>query len=111
MESLILDLFSITNIYRIVQEGLSNIQKHAEAGHVHVAVSYSYPSVIIRIIDNGKGFDVEKRMSALTAEKRMGLRSMEERSRLLGGTFKVKSSPMQGTEVHIELPYGEKNHG
>ena len=111
MEQLILDLFSLTNIYRMIQEGLGNIQKHAEAGHVHVALSYSHPYVIIRIIDNGKGFDVEKRMSALTTEKRMGLRSMEERSRLLNGTFEVKSSPMHGTEVHIRLPYGEKNHG
>ena len=111
MERLVLDLFSLTNIYRMIQEGLGNIQKHAEASHVHVALSYSHPYVIIRIIDNGKGFDVEKRMSALTAEKRMGLRSMEERSRLLNGTFEVKSSPMRGTEVHIRLPYGEINHG
>ncbi|EFK10231.1 PAS domain S-box protein [delta proteobacterium NaphS2] len=110
MERLILDLFSITNIYRMVQEGLVNIQKHAAASHVHVALSYSHPCVIIRITDNGKGFDVEKRVSASTAEKHMGLRSMEERSRLLGGTFNVKSHPMHGTEILIQVPYGRKNH-
>ncbi len=111
METFGLDNFAMTNIYRVVQEGLINVQKHAEASHIHVTLSYSYPHIIIRITDNGKGFDVEKRLSVLTAEKRMGLRSMEERSRLLGGTFTVKSHPMRGTEVHIRLPYKEKIHG
>ncbi len=111
MEKLGLDDLALTNIYRIVQEGLNNVQKHAEANHVRVAVSHSHPHIIIRITDNGKGFNAEKRMSVLTTEKRMGLRSMEERSRLLGGTFTVKSVPTKGTEVHIRLPCEEKING
>ncbi len=106
--SLTLAPFTMTNIYRMFQEGLINIQKHAEASHVHAAISYSHPHLIIRITDNGKGFDVEKREAALTQEKRLGLRSMKERARLLGGTFTVKSSPMQGTQIQVRIPYEEK---
>jgi PAS domain S-box-containing protein len=107
MEPIELNDLAVINIYRLIQEGLNNIQKHAGASHVHVTVSYSHPDILIRIIDNGKGFDVESRLSTITSEKRMGLRSMEERTKLLGGAMTLQSIPMQGTKVHIRVPYGE----
>ena len=76
--------------------------------NVNVTVSYAHPDILIRITDNGRGFDTKKRLAALTSEKRMGLRSMEERAKLLGGEMTLRSQAMKGTGIHIRLPYGEK---
>lgn len=111
MENITLDNFAMINIHRLVQEGVNNIRKHAEASHVMVTCSYDYPEIVISIIDNGKGFDVEKRLATITSERRMGLRNMEERIRLLGGTIAVHSQVMGGTSIRIRLPYEGKIHG
>jgi len=111
METIELDDFTMINIYRLVQEGLNNVFKHAQASHVDVMFSYSHPDIVLRITDNGKGFDVEKRLAALTSEKRMGLRSMQERVTLLAGTMSVQSMPMYGTKIYIKLPYGNDVDG
>jgi signal transduction histidine kinase len=71
----------------------------------------SSPDVILRIEDDGKGFDVEKRMALLTAEKRMGLRSIEERVKHLKGRMTLRSTPGRGTHVMVELPLKEKPDG
>jgi PAS domain S-box-containing protein len=99
------------NLYRLVQEGLNNIGRHAKAKHATVKMVMSHPSIILRIVDDGRGFDVEKRLAALTEEKRMGLRSMEERVRLLGGQMEVKSHMGKGTNILIEVPFVEKERG
>ena len=111
MENIGLDDFAGIHIYRLVQEGLNNVYKHAQASHVDVMFSYTHPDIVLRITDNGKGFDVKKRLSAITSEKRMGLRSMQERVMLLGGTMSVQSKPMQGTKIFIKLPYGKDFDG
>jgi len=108
MENMEIDSFTAINIYRQVQEGLFNVRKHAEAGRVRVTCSLIGSEIVICIIDNGKGFDVAKRMASLTAEKRMGLRSMEERASLMGGAMTVWSKPTQGTRISIRIPYGKK---
>ncbi|MGB5156473.1 hybrid sensor histidine kinase/response regulator [Desulfobacterium sp. N47] len=99
------------NLYRLIQEGLNNIRKHAAASHADIKLVASYPNIIIRIEDNGKGFDVNKRLAGLTNEKRMGLRSMEERVGLLEGKIAVTSQPGKGTKIFIEIPFKEKNNG
>jgi len=98
-------------LYRLIQEGLSNIQKHAEASHVTIRLSASFPHVILRIEDNGKGFDLEERLEAAFMEKRMGFRIMEERAALLDGKMKMESRPNQGTKILVEIPYKEKRIG
>jgi signal transduction histidine kinase len=110
MENIELDDFTKINIYRLVQEGLNNVNKHAQASHVDVMFSYTHPDIVLRITDNGRGFDVEKRLAAITAEKRMGLRSMQERVTLLGGMMSVQSIPLHGTKITIKLPYGKDFH-
>ena len=67
-----LDPDTVINLYRMVQEGLNNIKKHAEEGNAVIRLVASSPDVILRIEDDGKGFDVKKRLALLTAEKRMG---------------------------------------
>lgn len=111
IDQLNLDADTEINLYRLVQEGLINVRKHAEAAHVGVRMVASFPDLILRIMDDGKGFDVEERRRSLTRERRMGLRSMEERVRWLGGTMNVKSSPGKGTRIAIHIPHKESPGG
>jgi PAS domain S-box-containing protein len=108
MDHLRLDFDTDINLYRLVQEGLMNIQKHADARHVSIRLVASYPNIILRIEDDGKGFDVKERLVTALNEKRMGLRSMEERVNLLEGKIRIQSRPGKGTKVLIEVPYEEK---
>ena len=99
------------NLYRLVQEGLTNIRKHAAAGQVTLKLVAAFPNIILRIKDNGCGFDVKARAAATGQEKRMGLRSMQERVTLMNGKLKLQSKPGQGTKVTITLPFVEKKNG
>ena len=99
------------NQYRLVQEGLTNIRKHAAAGQVTLKLVAAFPNIILRIKDNGCGFDVKARAAATGQEKRMGLRSMQERVTLMNGKLKLQSKPGQGTKVTITLPFVEKKNG
>jgi signal transduction histidine kinase len=96
------------NLYRLVQEGLTNIRKHAAASRATVKLAAAFPNIIIRIEDNGRGFDVQQRAAANNHEKRMGLRSMQERVNLMNGEMKLQSKPGQGTKVAVKLPFEEK---
>lgn len=98
------------NLYRIIQEGLWNIKKHADAAHVIVRLVASFPNIILRIEDDGKGFDVKTRLLETSNEKRMGLRSIQERVRLLEGKMRIQSIPTEGTKIYIEVPHKEDNH-
>jgi len=91
-------------LYRLIQEGLININKHAAATLAVIRLVSSFPNIILRIEDNGQGFDVIKRQSEAVEEKRLGLSSMEERVTLLQGKMKIDSQPGQGTRVFIEIP-------
>lgn len=97
------------NLYRLIQEALRNINKHADATSVSIRMVASFPWIILRIEDNGQGFDVRKRMVEAFAEKRMGLRSMQERVSLLNGKMRIKSRPKEGTKIFIEVPYKERS--
>ena len=92
------------NLYRLVQEALTNVRKHASATRVTIRLTASHPMLILYIEDNGKGFSVKKRLAEAIMEKRMGVRSMEERVSLLGGTMKLTSAPEEGTRIRIEVP-------
>ena len=96
------------NLYRLLQEALNNVKRHADADNVIVRLISSFPSIILRIQDNGTGFDIKSRLIETQKEKRMGLRTMEERASLLGGTMAIQSSPMKGTKIIIKVPYEAK---
>jgi signal transduction histidine kinase len=96
------------NLYRLVQEGLNNIRRHAAASQATVKLVGTYPNIILRIEDDGKGFDVAERARAADSEKRMGLRSMAERVRLIQGELQIRSQPRKGTRIFIKFPYQEK---
>jgi two-component system, NarL family, sensor kinase len=89
-------------IYRIVQEALSNVRKHAAAGHVVVDVARREGQLELRIEDDGAGFILAAVQQGDTSG--FGLRGMNERARLLGGTLEVCSAPGSGTQITASLP-------
>lgn len=105
IDGLNLDFDTKINLYRVIQEGLNNIKKHAEAQNATIRLIASFPNILLRIEDDGKGFDTKQRMAATVEEKRMGLQSMKERIKLLDGTFRIHSQPGGGTRIFIEVPY------
>ena len=107
IDSLSLRFDAEINIFRLIQEGLNNIWKHAEASHAVVRLVGAFPNIILRIEDDGIGFDVKKRRDAAIDEKRMGLRSMEERVHLLRGEMTIRSKPEEGTIILVKFPYAE----
>jgi signal transduction histidine kinase len=105
MDELKLDYHTEINLYRLIQEGLNNVMKHAEARRVSIKLVASFPKIILRIVDDGKGFDIKNRLQEAASEKRMGLRSMEERVSLLGGSMRINSRSAKGTKIFIDVPY------
>jgi signal transduction histidine kinase len=93
-----------TALYRIVQEALTNIAKHAHARRVHLRLSRKASGVTASIEDDGIGFDVQERMAADAPGSGAGLFGMQERVALWGGTFTIQSRPDQGTRIFVELP-------
>jgi PAS domain S-box-containing protein len=87
-------------LFRIAQESLTNITRHAQATEVGIYLQQQGDSLHLEVRDNGRGFLVE----SPTAEKTFGLLGMRERSLALGGTFKIDSSPGLGTVVNVWVP-------
>src|SRR5262249_15803923 len=87
------------NAYRILQEALRNVAKHAQAKEVTVALHVAAASVALTVRDDGVGFT-----PGAVDGKRLGLLGMRERAELLDGTFAVESQPAKGTEVQVTMP-------
>jgi two-component system sensor histidine kinase UhpB len=93
-----------TALYRIAQEALTNIAKHAQARHVQLRLSYQASQVTASIEDDGVGFDVQKKMTVDATGAGAGLFGMRERVTVFGGSLTIQSRPEQGTRLLIELP-------
>lgn len=91
-------------IYRIVQESLTNVLKHAAARHVSVILERRGGQIVLIVEDDGRGFDPEALEQHPGAERRLGLLGMEERVALVGGTFTVESTPGSGTTLFVRIP-------
>lgn len=104
LEQIRIDSDTEINMYRLVQEALNNIRKHSHATKASVRLIASYPHVILRIEDNGIGFDMSLQENMEIIDKHMGLRSMEERVSLLGGKMVLKSGQGEGTRIFVEVP-------
>jgi PAS domain S-box-containing protein len=92
-----------TNVYRMVQEGLNNLIKHSQARQAVVTVERDIRAVRLRISDDGVGFDTSEEGKG----QGLGLTSISERVRMLGGKLKIESTPGHGTQLAIELPIAE----
>lgn len=106
VDELKLDFDTEINIYRIIQEALNNIRKHANSTYVTVNLLTSFPHIILKIEDDGDGFDLESRRIEALKEKRMGLQSMAERAKLMSGEFTLRTQLGKGTMIRVTLPYG-----
>ncbi len=91
-------------LFRIVQEALNNIRRHAQAPEASVVIDFSGDKVKVTISDNGRGFALSGRVDDLPRSGKLGLVGMQERARLLGGTLKVQSTPGKGTTLIVEVP-------
>jgi signal transduction histidine kinase len=99
-------------LFRIVQETIHNIIKHAAAKKITAAISFSDSDMQIKIKDDGKGFDVSPLNDAGNQIFGLGLRNMTNRATLIGAKFSIASIIDQGTEVYISLPFnGDTNEG
>jgi PAS domain S-box-containing protein len=90
-----------TALYRIVQESLTNVARHAQATRVDVLVARRDDQVVTIVEDNGSGFDPESAMQT----SRLGLLGMRERAEMLNGRLVIESVPGSGTTVLVEVPY------
>ena len=98
------DAVKIT-IFRIIQESLNNVIKHARATHVNIHLHFEEKNVRINVFDNGIGFDRDQVQQRRSSRPSLGLAGMEERAGLLGGTVTVQSRPGYGTEIEALIPY------
>ena len=87
-------------LYRIVQEGLRNVANHAGVGEASVSLTQKSGLVELRIVDQGRGFD----RNGPAARRGLGLLSLKERARLVGGTCEITSMPDRGTSLHVQVP-------
>ncbi|MFQ5814363.1 MAG: ATP-binding protein [Anaerolineae bacterium] len=107
---LALDSLAEVTVFRVVQECLSNVQKHANASKVEVRLRGTKTGLELRVQDDGQGFDPNDVVSG-TIGKGVGLMSMRERAELVGGRLSVQSSPGTGCQVTLYVPAKEVEVG
>jgi len=90
-------------LFRIAQEALRNVRKHARATETVVKVDFVDHKVYLSVSDNGRGFEVPDDMDAVVRGNKLGLLGMRERALLLGGSFSLQSQPGKGTRLRIEV--------
>jgi PAS domain S-box-containing protein len=92
------------NIYRLFQESLTNIAKHAQATQISVRIDKQDACVTFAIEDNGKGFDPQAEMNRESGQRGIGLATMHERSRMAGGRLEIRSQTGTGTRLIFTIP-------
>ncbi|RZB35357.1 MAG: hypothetical protein SRB2_03155 [Desulfobacteraceae bacterium Eth-SRB2] len=95
-------------IYRIFQEAITNIDKHAHADHLSIVIMKKKKNVFFQIVDDGKGFDKKQIGNRSSDVIGLGLTAMNERARMLGGTLKIFSQKQKGTRITLNVPICEK---
>jgi len=92
-------------LFRIAQEALNNIRKHARASKATIKVEGGSDDITMTVADNGRGFKVPGRAEDMVSAGRLGLMGMYERAKLLNGSLHIKSEPDKGTELVVRLPW------
>jgi len=98
-------------LYRIYQEALNNIVKHAQATQVDIHLEKDDWHVSLAIRDDGNGFDLQTDWLALARQGHLGLVGMRERAEAIQGSLQVESQPGQGTTIEVTVPLGKKGTG
>lgn len=98
-------------IYRIFQESLTNIAKHAHASTVWITIAEKDGCFLCTIEDNGQGFDLDNHLQKRATERGMGLSAMDERARMLGGSLDIWSKEGKGSRIILRIPLDRKGDG
>jgi signal transduction histidine kinase len=106
-----LDIKKRTALYRVAQEALTNVARHARASRAEVSIRELSDVVHMQIKDNGQSFEAD-RFSRTQEHGRLGLLGMRERVEMVDGTFSIESSPGNGTTIHAQIPLesADKEH-
>ena len=102
-----LDSARRTAFYRLAQEALTNVARHAHASHIRVTVQKLARAMTMEIADNGKGFELDRVLSA-KRNNRLGVLGMRERVEMVGGQFGIESAPGRGTTIRARIPVGKR---
>ena len=97
-----------TVLFRVVQEALTNVARHANASRVDVSIQKLFGVACMNISDDGKAFDAERVLNA-GKTRRMGLLGMRERVEMVGGQLRVESAPGKGTTILVQVPFRGKS--
>jgi signal transduction histidine kinase len=95
-----------TVLYRVAQEALTNIARHAQASRAEVRIQKLDGAICMKIADNGKGFQKERVLHA-KKNKRLGLVGMRERLEMVRGNFTIESAPGKGTTILAQIPLAD----
>jgi signal transduction histidine kinase len=99
-----------TTLFRITQEALTNVVKHADATHVKVILEVADATVFLTVQDNGTGFDVSSADQNQGEGQGLGLQGMQERVATLGGQLQIESATGQGTGIKVNIPLSEEEN-
>jgi PAS domain S-box-containing protein len=97
-------------VYRIFQECLTNVAKHARATHVSIGIAKENAQAVFQVEDNGEGFDVKRVLSKPPSKRGVGLSAMYERTRMLGGSLDMWSKQGAGTRITFRIPVHERGN-
>ena len=95
-------------LYRIFQEAFTNIERHSQASRASVSIENGEKGLHISVEDSGRGFDITQTLTSEGGRQGMGLATMQERARMLGGAFEIVSEKGKGTRIDVYVPL-EKN--
>jgi len=98
-----------TECFRIAQEALTNVARHAHATHLSVQLDSGVEKLLLTITDNGIGFDAETLLNTASSASTLGLRGMQERALAMNGHIEINSSPGNGTQVRATFPLKRSN--
>jgi signal transduction histidine kinase len=90
-------------LYRMAQEALNNVTRHAQAAHACLSISFTPQNVTVLVSDDGQGFDVPKSPAEFAPSGHFGLLGLHERAELIGADLEIRSSPGQGSRLMVTL--------
>jgi len=97
-------------LFRMAQEGLSNITRHAKATQATLSLNYTPEAIIMNITDNGQGFEVPESPAEFAPQGHFGLLGMHERAELIGARLEIQSPPGEGTKLLVTIPAPPQDH-
>jgi len=97
--------YTSLSLFRVLQEALHNAAKYSGVKRIEVQLTKNSDEIHLIVSDSCRGFDVE----AAKRKRGLGLTSMQERVRLVGGTIMIDSKPLAGTTIHVYVPFAERN--